>query len=136
MIQPFEHDQQRVDDDDAEEDVEESFGGGGNDDGDGDGDGDGGIKDDHKKHHKNDSNETIEEADYSCFDVEGDIRDRGTTCDICILEFEVGDKVAWSPNLDCIHTFHKDCILDWLMRKPTCPNCRLDYLKRKNDEYI
>mmetsp|Transcript_31536 Transcript_31536/g.35311 ORF Transcript_31536/g.35311 Transcript_31536/m.35311 type:complete len:511 (-) Transcript_31536:229-1761(-) len=107
-----------------------------NDDDDDDGDGDGGIKDDHKKHHKNDSNETIEEADYSCFDVEGDIRDRGTTCDICILEFEVGDKVAWSPNLDCIHTFHKDCILDWLMRKPTCPNCRLDYLKRKNDEYI
>lgn len=101
------------------------------------GDGDGGdVKDDHNKHHKNDSNETIKEADYSCFDIEGDIRDRGTTCDICILEFEVGDKVAWSPNLDCIHTFHKDCILDWLMRKPTCPNCRLDYLKRKNNEDI
>jgi len=93
-------------------------------------------KDDHQKHHKNDSNETIQEADYNCFDIEGDIRDRGTTCDICILEFEVGDEVAWSPNLDCIHTFHKDCILDWLMRNPTCPNCRLDYLKRKSDEDI
>jgi hypothetical protein len=65
-----------------------------------------------------------------------DIRDRGTTCDICLLEFQVGDDVAWSPNLDCIHAFHKDCVLDWLVRKPTCPNCRHDYLKGKQDDEV
>jgi hypothetical protein len=47
------------------------------------------------------------------FGIEDDSRDLGTTCDICILEFEVGDEVAWSPNMKCSHSFHKDCILDW-----------------------
>ena len=68
--------------------------------------------DDHNEH-RNDTDEIIEEVDYNCSNIEGDMRDRGTTCDICILEFEVGDEVAWSPNLHCSHTFHKDCILDW-----------------------
>jgi hypothetical protein len=63
-------------------------------------------------------------------------RDRGTTCDICLLEYQVGDAVAWSPNLDCTHTYHRDCVLDWLVRKPTCPNCRHDYLRGKNDENV
>lgn len=50
-------------------------------------------------------------TDY--FGIEEDSRDPGTACDICILEFEVGDEIAWSPNLHCSHAFHKDCILDW-----------------------
>jgi len=65
-------------------------------------------------------------ADY--FGTEDDEGDPGTSCDICILDFEVGDEVAWSPNLDCSHAFHKDCILNWIVRKPTCPNCRQDYI--------
>ena len=68
------------------------------------------------------------------FGIQADIRDRGTTCDICLLEYQVGDTVAWSPNVECIHAFHRDCILDWLVRKPSCPNCRVDYLKGKHDE--
>lgn len=71
-------------------------------------------------------------ADY--FGIEDDARDPGTACDICILEFEVGDEVAWSPNLNCSHAFHKDCILDWLVRKPTCPNCRQDYVNVSPEE--
>ncbi len=47
------------------------------------------------------------------FGIEDDARDAGTACDICIVEFEVGDEIAWSPNLKCSHAFHKDCILDW-----------------------
>mmetsp|Transcript_24546 Transcript_24546/g.43069 ORF Transcript_24546/g.43069 Transcript_24546/m.43069 type:complete len:449 (-) Transcript_24546:151-1497(-) len=73
-------------------------------------------------------------GDY--FGIENDVRDRGTTCDICLLDYEVGDRVAWSPNLECSHTYHKDCVLDWLVRKPTCPNCRHDYLKGKKDQNV
>jgi hypothetical protein len=76
---------------------------------------------------------TIENADY--FGI-SEWSDRGTACDICLLEYEVGDAVAWSPNLDCSHSYHKDCVLDWLVRKPTCPNCRHDYLKGKGDEDV
>ena len=50
-------------------------------------------------------------ADY--FGTEDDEGDLGASCDICILVFEVGDEIAWSPNLDCSHAFHKDCILSW-----------------------
>ncbi|KAG7352002.1 ring finger domain containing protein [Nitzschia inconspicua] len=65
------------------------------------------------------------------FGIESDSRDRHTACDICLLEYEIGDEVAWSPNMLCSHTYHKDCILDWLVRKPTCPNCRHDYTNEK-----
>jgi hypothetical protein len=51
------------------------------------------------------------EPDY--FGLGGNIRDRETTCDICLIDYAVGDEVAWSPNLDCTHSYHKDCILDW-----------------------
>lgn len=76
-----------------------------------------------------------EESGYYC-GLDEDVRDRGTMCDICLLEFEVGDEVAWSPNLSCSHTFHEDCILDWLMRKKSCPSCRQDYLKGAEDENV
>ena len=83
---------------------------------------------------KDDDNEQQQDDD-DYFGI-NEIRDRGTACDICLLEFEVGDDVAWSPNLDCIHSFHKDCVLDWLVRKPTCPNCRHDYLTGKQDDVV
>jgi hypothetical protein len=51
------------------------------------------------------------EEDY--FGIETDVRDRHTACDICLLEYEIGDKVAWSPNPACSHTYHNDCVLDW-----------------------
>lgn len=65
-----------------------------------------------------------------------DSRERGTTCDICLLSFEKDDEVAWSPNPDCVHCYHKDCILDWLLRKPTCPSCRQNYLEGKENEDV
>ena len=72
------------------------------------------------------ANQEEDIVDY--FGIEAQ-RDRGTACDICLLEYRVGETVAWSPNLQCSHSYHEDCILDWLVRKPTCPNCRNNYLK-------
>lgn len=63
-----------------------------------------------------------------------DSRECGTTCDICLLGFEEDDEVAWSPNLDCVHSYHKDCILDWLQRQASCPSCRRNYLEGKGDK--
>lgn len=49
-------------------------------------------------------------------------------CNICLLEYEVGDIVVWSRRPHgCHHVFHDDCLLDWLQRKPTCPNCRQEF---------
>ena len=56
------------------------------------------------------------------------VRDRGTVCDICLLEFETGEAVAWSPNPACNHAYHEECITDWLLRKPTCPSCRQNFI--------
>ena len=49
-------------------------------------------------------------------------------CNICLLEYEEGDIVVWSRRPDgCHHAWHEDCLLDWLKRKPSCPNCRQVY---------
>lgn len=45
------------------------------------------------------------ETDY--FGIDGDCRDKGSSCGICLLSFEVRDVVAFSPNSDCSHHFHK-----------------------------
>lgn len=55
------------------------------------------------------------------------------SCDICLMDYEVGDEICWSPNKECIHAFHKDCILDWLLRNSKCPECRREYLPETNE---
>ncbi|KAK7399494.1 hypothetical protein VNO78_10678 [Psophocarpus tetragonolobus] len=43
-------------------------------------------------------------------------------CRVCLSEFQEGDKVR---NLNCRHTFHKDCLDQWLQQYyATCPLCR------------
>jgi hypothetical protein len=59
--------------------------------------------------------------DFSDHDQEG------TACNICFLAYEAGDVLAWSRNPHCSHSYHEDCVADWLQRKPTCPSCRRDY---------
>ncbi|KAL7565154.1 hypothetical protein ACA910_021532 [Epithemia clementina (nom. ined.)] len=79
--------------------------------------GEGDDENDHHRHHNNDDAETM-----------SSVRQRGTGCDICLLEFESGDVIAWSTNPNCDHAYHSDCISDWLLRQPTCPSCRQEYL--------
>ncbi|XP_027364453.1 probable E3 ubiquitin-protein ligase XERICO [Abrus precatorius] len=43
-------------------------------------------------------------------------------CRVCLSEFEEGENVR---NLNCKHTFHKDCLDQWLKQYcATCPLCR------------
>lgn len=41
-------------------------------------------------------------------------------CVICMNEFLFGEQLRYLP---CMHTYHKECIDDWLMRSFTCPSC-------------
>jgi len=38
----------------------------------------------------------------------------GDTCSICILELEVGERIA---DLCCGHCFHADCLSEWIKKK-------------------
>jgi hypothetical protein len=79
--------------------------------------------------------EQLDEAAEKTGDYFGiaESRERGAACDICLLNFEIDEEIAWSPNGACTHSFHKDCILDWLVRKPSCPSCRQNYLEHPEE---
>jgi hypothetical protein len=49
-------------------------------------------------------------------------------CPICLDGYEEGDEICWSHNKHCDHTFHRQCIIEWLMRHDECPICRQDFL--------
>jgi len=54
-------------------------------------------------------------------------------CVICAEEFpEAGTPVV---ALSCGHTFHEDCLRQWLTRRHTCPTCRL-VLEVDNVRYL
>lgn len=55
-------------------------------------------------------------------------------CDICMMDYEPDDKISESKNSGCDHIFHKDCILDWMQKKHTCPCCRRNYLGEEDDQ--
>jgi Ring finger domain len=50
-------------------------------------------------------------------------------CAICLCPYVEGDQVSWSPEPECQHAFHTDCIVSWLCKKdePKCPVCRQEF---------
>lgn len=42
-------------------------------------------------------------------------------CPICLEPFTLGGNVT---SLVCPHVFHKECIVPWLSKQGTCPQCR------------
>ena len=65
-----------------------------------------------------------------------DPKDDGV-CSICLVTYKNRDKISWSTNQDCSHTFHKKCISAWLYNHTECPICREVFLweeQHENDE--
>lgn len=43
-----------------------------------------------------------------------------TDCAICLLDFEINEKIN---TLSCHHSYHSSCIILWLRQRGTCPLC-------------
>ena len=57
-------------------------------------------------------------------DIEmGDNNERDRSCAICLAPFDIGEQLRFLP---CQHSFHSDCIDQWLRGHRTCPMCRID----------
>jgi len=55
-------------------------------------------------------------------------------CAVCLSAYSVGDVVTWSSNPSCIHAFHRECVLDWLIKQENetpCPCCRQEFTDLK-----
>lgn len=52
-----------------------------------------------------------------------------SACAVCLCPYEVGDSITWSPEEQCQHAFHSDCIVSWLAKKREhlCPCCRQEF---------
>ena len=57
--------------------------------------------------------------------------DNENICSICLCEYETGEEISWSPNEHCKHSFHKECITEWLMKRDDCPVCRRNFVENE-----
>lgn len=48
-------------------------------------------------------------------------------CAVCQHNFELGSEARLMP---CMHLYHSDCIITWLVRSSSCPLCRLELPSR------
>jgi len=49
-------------------------------------------------------------------------------CIICLGTYKNGESICWSNNDSCHHSYHSNCILEWLLEHSGCPQCREDYV--------
>uniref|UniRef100_A0A2P2J774 RING-type E3 ubiquitin transferase n=1 Tax=Rhizophora mucronata TaxID=61149 RepID=A0A2P2J774_RHIMU len=51
---------------------------------------------------------------------------RDARCAVCLADYQADDKLQQIPT--CGHTYHMDCIDNWLANHTTCPLCRISLL--------
>jgi len=49
--------------------------------------------------------------------------DGADECQLCICEYEVGDRMMRLP---CLHSAHEECLSQWLEKNTQCPMCKSD----------
>lgn len=57
-------------------------------------------------------------------------------CPICYQCFVTGESIVKSLNKHCIHEYHKDCVLPWLLKSDECPMCRASFLDTITEEDV
>ena len=50
-------------------------------------------------------------------------------CIICYDDFRINDDVLY---LDCLHSYHEECIIKWFLEKNKCPICQKLYYFQNN----
>lgn len=55
-------------------------------------------------------------------------------CSICNEEYRHGDKICWSRNENCVHAFHLECKIQYLLNTDECILCRHDFLRKHISE--
>ena len=74
---------------------------------------------------------TLDDKDVKKIKTEILQSDSKENCSICMMSMKKDDEVC---KLDCEHTFHKDCIMQWLKEyNYKCPICRKECGKAKYD---
>lgn len=56
-----------------------------------------------------------------------------SSCTICLEDFNINEMVV---KLECVHYYHKQCILDWGDINIYCPVCRNDMMPLINDNIV
>lgn len=78
---------------------------------------------------------TLDAADNDDDDDNGaEIESDEMQCAVCIEKFQDGDEYCSSHNQNCLHHFHRHCIVEWLLTHDDCPCCRRDYLGFESDD--
>eukprot|EP00523_Entomoneis_sp_CCMP467_P002285 CAMPEP_0168748246 /NCGR_PEP_ID=MMETSP0724-20121128/16076_1 /TAXON_ID=265536 /ORGANISM="Amphiprora sp., Strain CCMP467" /LENGTH=525 /DNA_ID=CAMNT_0008796067 /DNA_START=57 /DNA_END=1634 /DNA_ORIENTATION=+ len=86
------------------------------------------VHNDNKPNNKEDPmNKDNDKEDENDNDVDEE-SDHQSTCIVCLNSYNQGDVIAWSPNPQCQHIFHRDCITEWLQKNVSCPVCRNPFL--------
>lgn len=49
-------------------------------------------------------------------------------CAICMARYKHNDEICWSRNERCVHAYHLNCMIEWLMKDDKCPMCRSNFL--------
>jgi E3 ubiquitin-protein ligase RNF13 len=58
-----------------------------------------------------------------CYDyIAKEERSSPVDCAVCLENFKMGDKCRLLPI--CRHSFHAQCVDEWLLKTPICPICR------------
>ena len=50
--------------------------------------------------------------------------DNTESCPICLDVMKIDDNEKELGSMECEHTFHKDCIIEWVKIQSICPICR------------
>ena len=63
---------------------------------------------------------TVSDVEEGPPELETTVGESGS-CTICLDEIGLLQRAV---RLDCGHVFHAECLLPWMFRSKTCPNCR------------